>query len=72
MPNNGATKPYLKFSSSTKEALVQFKNAYENRLQEDHKKFKLLEKEKRRKDALTSGEGRRKRQEINRQVNLQI
>ena len=70
MPKDGQTKPYLKFSSSTKEALANFKATYEKRLQEDHKKFKLLEKEKKRKDAMFSGDGRRKRQELNHQVEV--
>jgi hypothetical protein len=40
LPKDGVRRQYLKFSSSAKEALVKHKEAYEQRLQEDHKKVR--------------------------------
>lgn len=61
-PEMSSKKNYLKFSAGTKEALVKHRQLFEKRLEEDHKKFRLLEKEKKRRDVLNDENRKKKRQ----------
>merc|ERR1712226_1377248 len=59
-PDN-ATRPYLKFSLNTKEALSKYKESIANQLQNGYMKAMTIRAESKRLEALQSKEGRKKR-----------
>ena len=69
MKKTSVIRPYLKFYIAAKEALATFKIACENRMKEDFKKTKMLEKEMKRHEIFTDN-SRRKQRQLKDQVNL--
>lgn len=68
-PELNGKKPYLKFSMGSKEALSRHKESFEKRLEEDHKRFKMNEKDKKRREILND-DARKKKRQLKNQVSL--